>query len=115
MPNTLPNQSTFQVVTNSQTATIPYPTSGFGTYSLAGASATITNFNSITFFVTAGATLSISGGTQITRTPLVSANALFVAGATAQQVKVSAEDFGTTQVATITVTASGATIYMIIS
>ena len=115
MANTLPNQTTFQVVTNSQTATIPYPTSGFGTYSLAGGSATITNFSSITFFVTAGATLSIAGGTQIERTGLTIANALFVATGTAQQVKVSAEDFGTNQVATITVTASGGTIYMIIS
>jgi hypothetical protein len=115
MPNTLPNQSTFQVVTNSQTATIPYPTSGFGTYSLTATTATITNFSTITFFVTAGATLSIAGGTQIERSPLVSTNALFVATGTAQQFKILAEDFGTNQVATITVTASGATIYMIIS
>ena len=115
MPNTLPNQTTFPVVTNSQTATIPYPTSGFGTYSLTGGSATITDFNSITFFITAGATLTISGGTAPTRADLTIANAVYVAGASAQQVTINAENFGTTQVKTLTVTASGGTIYLLIS
>lgn len=114
MPNTLPDQTTFPVVTNSQTATIPYPTSGFATYSLAG-TATITDFNSITFFVTAGATLTISGGSAPTRTGLTIASAVYVAGASAQQVTINAENFGADQVKTLTVTASGGTIYLLIS
>lgn len=116
MPNTLPNQDSFPVVTNSQTATIPYPTSGFATYSLTGASATITNFNSITFFVTAGATLTLSGGANPpTRDGLTIANAVYVAGTSAQQVTINAENFGADQVKTLSVTASGGTIYLIIS
>lgn len=115
MPNTLPNQTTFPVVTNSQTATIPYPTSGFATYSLT-ATATITDFNSITFFITAGATLTLSGGAN---PPIISgltiANAVYVAGISAQQVTINAENFGADQVKTLTATASGGTIYLLIS
>ena len=114
-PAPLPDQTTFPVVTSTPTATIPLPTSAFSTYSLAGGSATITDFNSITFFVTAGATLSISGGNAITRTGLTIANAVYVAGTSAQQVTINAQDFGSEKVNTLTVTASGGTIYLLIS
>ena len=114
-PAPLPDQTTFTVVTSTPTASIPFSTSAFSTYSLAGGSATITDFNSITFFVTAGATLTISGGSAPTRADLTIASAVYVAGASAQQVTINAQNFGSEKINTLTVSASGATIYLLIS
>jgi hypothetical protein len=118
-PAPLPDQTSFPIVTgNLPTATLPQNFANVGTYSLAsGASTTITNFNSIKFFITAGATLTLNNVSGVrTFTGLTAGNAILVAPAgNALNFEISATDFGADGIASLTVSATGATIYLTIS
>jgi hypothetical protein len=119
MPDLPPLQNEFPVVTgNLPTATLPASIATVGTYSLAsGASSTITNFNLIKFFVTAGATLTLNNVSGVrTFTGLTAGNAILVAPAgNALNFEISASDLGGSSIASLTVSATGATIYLTIS